>query len=418
MRRVSTLAAIAVLTLAACGGSDASNTTTAPVGTNAPGATTAPGATAAPGATTAPGDCKLDKPLKIGYAADFDLGGIGDVPASNAAQFVINQVNAAGGVGGLPVEYEIKQISQTPPDYSAAQRAVQELIDGGADILLGPPFSDYGLPLLEVTKGAVPVLFVTSTEVTLSDPTQGSFLVSFNDRVQASAAAEFATKQGYKTAVTMSSADIPYLNITTGAFTEVFSGAGGTVASDLSFNLGDTDFSSQVNEIAAMSPQPDVIYSAFFLPEAGVFLKQLREAGVKSAVISADGFDASLIWTIGADAEGVFFTSHTFPGPDNKVQAFLDDYAKSGLPAIETVAFGALGADAAQIAIAATEAACSTDGAALIAAISNLTADVTTGTTSYVGTGGTPKRDVSIITVKDGKPALADSFYPSVIAGG
>ena len=366
----------------------------------------------------AAGDCTLDEPLKIGYAADFDLGGIGDVPASNAAQFIIDQVNDAGGVGGLPVEYEIKQISQTPPDPAAAQRAVQELLDGGADILLGPPFSDYGLPLLEVTNGSVPVLFVTATEITLPDPARGSFLVSFDDRAQASAAAEFATKQGYKTGVTLSSSDIPYLNVTTASFTEVFTGAGGTVDADLSFNLGDTDFSAQVNEIAGMDPQPDVIYSAFFLPEAGIFLNQLREAGVESAVISADGFDASLIWTIGADAEGVFFTSHTFPGPTNKVQEFVDAYADSGLPAIETVSFGALGADAAQIAIAATEAACSTDGAALIAAIQELTVDVTTGTTSYVGTAGTPNRDVTILTVTDGAPALVESFSPTVVAGG
>ncbi len=229
---------------------------------------------------SASGDCTLDEPLKIGYAADFDLGGIGDVPGTKAAQYVVDTINAAGGVGGQQVELEIKQISQTPPDPAAAQRAVQELLDGGADILLGPPFSDYGLPLLEVTQGTVPVLFVTSTEITLSDPAQGSFLVSFDDRVQASAAAEFATKQGYTTAVTLSSSDIPYLNITTAAFTEVFTGAGGTVDKDLSFNLGDTDFSAQVNEIAAMDPQPDAVYSAFFLPEAGIFLKQLREAGV------------------------------------------------------------------------------------------------------------------------------------------
>jgi branched-chain amino acid transport system substrate-binding protein len=427
MRRVPVVAAFAALALvaAACGSDDESTTTDAPVESAAPGESTADSTAVSTGETAAPstdggsaGDCTLDEPLKIGYAADFDLGGIGDVPGSNAAKFIVDQVNAAGGVGGLPVEYEIKQISQTPPDPAAAQRAVQELLDGGADILLGPPFSDYGLPLLEVTNGTVPVLFVTATEITLPDPARGSFLVSFNDQVQASAAAEFATKQGYKTAVTMSSSDIPYLNVTTASFAEIFTGAGGTVDADLSFNLGDGDFSAQVNEIAGMDPVPDVIYSAFFLPEAGIFLKQLREAGVESAVISADGFDASLIWTIGADAEGVFFTSHTFPGPDNRVQQFLDDYAASGEPAIETVSFGALGADAAQIAIAATEAACSTDGAALIEAIQNLTVDVTTGTTSYVGTTGTPKRDVTILTVTDGAPALVESFFPTVVAGG
>ncbi len=383
-----------------------------------PGLTEAPAATDAPGATSGggSGDCALEEPLKIGYAADFDLGGIGDVPASKGAQFVIDTINAEGGVGGKPVEYEIKQISQTPPDPAAAQRAVQELLDGGADIILGPPFSDYGLPLLEVTNGAVPVLFVTSTEITLSDPDRGSFLVSFDDRVQASAAAEFAAGQGFTNAVTISSSDIPYLNITTAAFTDVFEGAGGTVAADLSYNLGDTDFSAQVNEIAGLEPQPDVVYSAFFLPEAGVFLKQLREAGITSAVISADGFDASEVWTIGADAEGVFFTSHTFPGPDNTVQGFLDAFEAANGEPIGTVAFGALGADAAQIAVAAVEEACSTDGATLIETIRNLSVKVTTGETAYAG-GGTPKRDVTILTVTDGAPALVEAFFPTVVGG-
>jgi branched-chain amino acid transport system substrate-binding protein len=237
--------------------------------------------------------------------------------------------------------------------------------------------------------------------------------------VQASAAAEFATKKGFKNGVTMSSNEIPYLNVTTAAFTEVFTKAGGKVAKDLSFKLGTTDFSAQVNEIAGLSPQPDVIYSAFFLPEAGVFLKQLRAAGVKSTVMSADGFDASLVWTAGKDAEGVFFTSHVFPGAKSpKVNEFLAAYAKSGGKKIETVAFGALGAESVQIAVAAAQKACSTKGADLIAAINDLSVDTVTGPISYSGTKGTPKRDVTILTVKDGKPEQVDAFYPSVIAGG
>ena len=413
-RRTPVIAAFAALSLviAACGGDEEETD-----GTEASEATDA-GSSDTTAGGGASGDCTLDEPLKIGYAADFDLGGIGDVPGSKGAEYTVEQINAAGGVGGKPIEFEIKQISQTPPDPAAAQRAVQELLDGGADIVLGPPFSDYGLPLLEVTNGSVPVLFVTSTEITLSDPGRGAFLVSFDDRVQASAAAEFATKQGYTNAVTLSSSDIPYLNITTAAFTEVFTGAGGTVAADLSFNLGDTDFSAQVNEIAALDPQPDAIYSAFFLPEAGIFLKQLREAGVTAAVISADGFDASEVWTIGADAEGVFFTSHTFPGPNNSVEQFLADYEAAEGEPVGTVAFGALGADAVNIAAAAASAACSTDGAALIEAIQNVSVETVTGTTSYVGVGGTPKRDVSILTVTDGAPALVEAFYPSVVAGG
>jgi branched-chain amino acid transport system substrate-binding protein len=368
-----------------------------------------------PGVTEPAGDCTLDEPLKIGYVMDIGLGGIGDVPGSAGAEYQIEQINAAGGVGGKPIEFEAKQVPDDDP--AAAQRATRELIDGGADVILGPPFSTFGLPMLEETKGEVPVLFVTSTEITLPDPTQASFLVSFNDKVQASAAAQFANEQGYTTAVTLSSTDIPYLNITTAAFTDVFEQLGGAVAADLSFSLGDESFSSQVNEIAGMDPVPDVIYSAFFLPEAGIFLKQLREAGVESAVISADGFDASQVWTAGPDAEGVFFTAHTFGTANGgKVQEFLDAANAAGKK-IETISFGALGADAAQVAASATEIACSLDGPSIAGAINNLeNLDVVTGKLSYAGTSGTPQRDVVILTVTDGEPTLVKAFYPGTIA--
>ena len=139
MNRQVAIAAVAAITLiAACGSDEKSETTQT---------TAAPAESAVPTESVAAGDCSLDEGLKIGYAADFDLGGIGDVPATAAAKFIIDQVNAAGGVGGKPVEYEVKQISQNPQDFPAAQRGVQELLDGGADIILGPPFSDYGLPL-------------------------------------------------------------------------------------------------------------------------------------------------------------------------------------------------------------------------------------------------------------------------------
>jgi branched-chain amino acid transport system substrate-binding protein len=407
--RLLAAAAAAALALAACGGNSS--------GGSADTTASADGGTETTVAAAATSDCALDEPLKIGFAADFNLGGISDKPASAAAKFIIDGVNAAGGVGGKPVEYEIKQISADPADYPAAQRGVQELIDGGADIILGPPFSDYGNPVLEVTKGEKPVLFVGSTETVLPDPSRGAFLVSFNDKVQGSAAAEFALKKGFKTAVTISSNEIPYTNIPQAAFTEIFNKGGGKVAKDLAFKFGQTDFSSQVNEIKGMSPQPDTIYSSFFLPEAGVFLKQLRAAGVKSAVISADGFDASLIWSIGADAEGVFFTTHTFPSPQNGVQKFLDDYAASGGEKIETIAFGALGADATQIAIKAATDGCTTDGKKLIEGISGLSGTFTTGEVSYAGTNGTPNRAVTILTVTGGKPVLADSFIPTAVAG-
>ena len=105
-----------------------------------------------------------------------------------------------------------------------------------------------------MTNGAVPVLLVDRDRDRAPDPSRGSFLVTFDDRVQASAAARGArTKEGFATGVTMSSSDIPYLNVTTAAFAEVFTGAGGTIEKDLSSTSAST-FLAQVDKIAAMEP--------------------------------------------------------------------------------------------------------------------------------------------------------------------
>jgi branched-chain amino acid transport system substrate-binding protein len=354
----------------------------------------------------------------IGYAADFsDIGGIGDNPGTSGAEYMVKLLNDKGGVCGKQIELKVETISQSPPDPVAAKRGVRELIEAGAEVILGPPFSDYGFPILDETNGELPVLFVTSTEVSLSDPTRGSFLVSFDDLVQSSAAAEFALKQGWTNAVTLSSSDIPYLSVNPAGFTEIFTAGGGTVK-DLTFSLGATDFSTQVNEIAAMDPQPDVIYSAFFLPEAGTFLTQLREAQVASAVFGADGFEASFIWTEPA-AEGVYFTSHTFAQEGNGVEEFLSGHKASELPELETPSFGVLGADAVQLAVAAKAANCDGDPKSLIDTVANLeNVTVVSGVDTYKGTQGTPKRNVVISQVVNGAAVVAESFFPAAVAEG
>jgi len=122
-----------------------------------------------------------------------------------------------------------------------------------------------------------------------------------------------------------------------------------------------------------------------------------------------------VIWDAGDIAEGVYFTAHTFPSDENDVQAFLDEASAAGKD-IETVSFGALASDAVRIIAAAATNACTTDGPALSAAIAELTdLPVTTGTVTYAGTNGVPEKNVVILTVTDGQPALVETLRPAYI---
>lgn len=367
-------------------------------------------------ASSAVGDCTLTEPLRISYAADFsDFGGFADQPGSEAAGVQVDLLNEAGGVGGLPVEYVVKEL---PEDPSGAQRAAQELLDDGVNAIIAPPFAYNGVPLIDTVDGQVPIISNASTDLQLAQPERGAFLMSFSDPVQAAAAAELAVGEGVTTAVTFSSPDDPYFTNTTAAFAESFAEQGGEVLRDFTFGIADEDFSSQVNELASMDPAPDVLYTAMIMPGAGALLEQLRAAGLEDLrVIGADSFDATVIWGAGEVANDVSFTAHTFPSEDNGVQAFLDATAEAGVE-IETLSFGALASDAVKVFAHAATTACSVDGPAMIEAIAGISElEVTTGVVSYSGTNGVPDRDVTILTVVDGEPALTTTLRPSFVPG-
>ena len=350
-------------------------------------------------------------PLKIGFAADLgELGAFSDQPGSEAAKVQVDLLNEAGGVGGQPIEYVVKDI-QGDPDVT--QRAAQDLLDAGVHAILGPPFSDFGLPLLQVVNGQVPVLFVASTEPVLPDAELNSFLVPFDDPAQATAAAEFSRGQGWETAVTFSSGDAPYFEQNPATFTEVFEADGGEVLEDYTYSLEDADFSTQVNALAELPEPPDVLYTAMLMPLIDTLLGQLDGAGLGDVeVIGADAFDATGV-IAGENSDGVYYTTHGFPGDGNRMESFLDAYEAENGEALETVSFGTLAADAVLIVADAYARAGSLDPEAIaeqIKATEDL--ELITESVTYAGTNGTPIKPVFIHQIVDGEITLADSFIP------
>ena len=423
MKLTRPLALLCVLALAAsaCGGSDSAGSQGAGSdgagsdGAGSDGATQTDGDTAAGGnETTWDIDAALDADpncadpltgdgLKIGYAADFsELGGFADAPATAGFETFVKQINCSGGVNGTPVTAVIQDISGDP---EATQRAAQDLLDAGVSGILGPPFPDFGFPLLQVTQGQTPVIFTGSTEPSLADASAMSFLVSMDDTLQSTAAAEFALDQGWTKAVTFS-APGPYFGYNPEIFTEVFTAGGGTVIGDYAFvPADDVDFSTQVNSIAA-GEAPDVIYSAMLSFQIAPLLSQLKSAGLEPAFIGSDAVEATGgYFTPGLD--GVYHTTHAF-GPDNeryqKLAAAIE--ADTGSPS-ESPTFAALAVDGVAVFIDAYERTGSTDAAVIGAAITDAT-DVQ-GVTAVLTYGGAanPAKTVFVHQIVDGKPTLA-----------
>lgn len=343
---------------------------------------------------------------------------IGDVPLLAGIKYQIDKINAAGGVAGYTFDVQAKDMKS---DSASGGTVAQELVDAGADILIGPAFPGMATGVIEVAgSSGIPVIAGASTqpEYTVIGGDASVFLAAFGDNVQAAGVAEYLLKSGKKTAVTVSSPDMTYTSNTPKFFADTFTHGGGTVLGDITFSIGQTDFSAQVTKIAAMDPRPDVIYTTMFPPDTPSFIRALRRAGVETPVAGADGFDTAGLLEAGGDAlVGTVFSTHVFPTPDSDYAAFLDGPGKSDKDISDGPALGALGVTIAQIIAAAVEKAASNDPAMLTDALKELKDVPTmTGAVTYQGTTGIPLKPVTIGAVEDGAFVYKDSFVPSYIS--
>ncbi len=400
LRVVACCAALTLVALAAgCGGGGTSETT----------ATTAAGG----GGTS--GD-----PVVIGFAAGLTGdAAAGDIPMLEGLEYTIEQMNKAGGIAGHPVELKIKDMKS---DVALGSTVATQLIDEGAQIMVGPCFPGFAAGVIQASAAAnVTTLGGVSTqpEYTTVGGAQ-AYLAAFGDNVQAAAMAEYALKQGYKTVYTLSSPDLSYTDMLPKFFVEVFEKGGGKEIGTDVFSIGQPDFSAQVTKIAGLNPKPDCLYLPMFPPDISVMLTQLRAAGVTTPVMGPDGFDMqALVDLAGADAEGVVFSTHGFPTPGSRVEEWVKGYTEWKGKAPESSALGGVGCDIVYIVKAAVEAAGSLDPKAIGDALANLeNVQVVTGTITYKGTTGVPMKTVSIVTVKDGKFTFVEERIPEFVPTG
>ena len=143
--------------------------------------------------------------------------------------------------------------------------------------------------------------------------TKGSKYITracFTDDFQGTVAAKYALKHHLNTAVVVFDMKQDYSVGLAKAFMKAYKKGGGKVLKTLFINSGDKDFNAQVAQIKRLNPK--FIYTPIYAPEEGLFLRQLRGAGVKTPVMGGDGIaDPGLLKKLaGSAANGVMYTDH------------------------------------------------------------------------------------------------------------
>ena len=327
--------------------------------------------------------------LKVGvirpYPLYFSFG--------EGAELALGEINQAGGVLGMPVEFVYRE--ELTEDI--VQSTTDLIEDENVIALLGPLFSSHAVKVGPVVT--VPVL-LGATGANVTETGDFLFLVASSNALQAKLMAQFAVNElGAKTAAMIWQNEDVYSIGFVEAFDANFQELGGSIVAKEMYEKGDTMFDMQLSAIKEASP--DVLFLASFPPEVPLIMKQAREMGIKSTFIGSDGWDDALMFE-NMDALPHLENSYYCTNFDPDVTAFISAYEAM----FENPANGiaASGYDAMKILVIAIEAAQSTDPIAIRDAIAAITDYEGATSISRFDENRHPVKSIGVYQILDGKP--------------
>lgn len=355
-------------------------------------------------------------PIRVAalYALTGGLSSL-DGPSLKGAEVHVAQINEAGGLLGRPLELVV---FDTRTDQQVTATAAQEAVS--SDVVAGfgqsdttfvmaaaPTFQEAGIPF--VTSGATHPMLPTWVG-------DNMFMAAFGDDDQSYAIADYAFDTlGLRRVYVWTDNSMDFTRALTQFFTERFLERGGEIIAEDFFMMGDTDFSAQIDRLAAVDPAPDGVFISAIPSEAGLTVRQIREAGIAMPILSGDGFDTQLVAEVPGPelANDVWFSTHTYLADDRpEVQEFIDAYtAQHGGPPENS--FAPLGYDAIGLIANAIETAGSVEPVAIREALA-ATRDypAVTGAISYTRENMVPPKPVSIVAVQAGEYTVEHIWRP------
>jgi len=357
--------------------------------------------------------------IGIATAQSGDLASY-DQPALAGFRMGIDEINSKGGLGGRYLAKLL--IRDTRSDMATTADVAQELLDAGAKIMITPCDADASIVAGQLTQELrVPTLtFCGSAPILPSAVGDMMFATYPTDNLQATVLADYAYEQKLRRAWLLVSPDSTYTAKLPEYFAQVFRRRGGTIVGEGSFSMGQPDFSALVTRIKNLKQQPDLIMTAAYEPDFPAFIRQLRAAGVTTAVFGADAIGTPTVFGLGKLVDGVVFTAAGCATAGSRLETFNKRFtAITG--SAPTSTYEVNGYEIALMLDAAVASAGSDRGEDIRRAIASLRDfPGVTGNITYAGTNRIPIRPVAILRydnagrrcVKTGTPVAGDIPAP------
>jgi len=341
-----------------------------------------------------------------------------DNPAKNGSDLAVKLLNANNGILGHPVRHVVDDGKSDPATISNVAKKMAE--EDQVMAFVGLTDTDFMRAAGSVAQEAgIPFIDVAGTAPLIQEIGDYIFMLPFGDNVQAAAGAEFAQTKGWKTVAMLVDDAMTYTKFLAQYFVARFTDdeIQGQVVKELSYQIGDTDFSGQLTEIAALDPAPDLLFISSNPAEIGTIVKQARDLGIETPIMGGDGYDTPLLLELaGPAAREVYFTTHQgIYGDAPEALAFSEMYTTEYGTAPEAV-FAALGFDGINLMADAMNRAGSTDGVAVRDALAATQGfKGATGEISYEPGVRIPSKSVALVEIVDGTFSLIEIVVPRVI---
>jgi len=244
----------------------------------------------------------------------------------NGIQMALDEANAAGGVGGIPIAL-VTEDDQGRPEEAAT--AVNKLIVQDQVIaVLGEVASSNSLAAAPICQeAAVPMITPSSTNPAVTEVGDYIFRICFIDPFQGTVMARFARESlRLSTVAVLRDVKSDYSVGLAGYFTQEFTRQGGTITGDESYQQGDVDFKAPLTALIAR--MPEALYVPGYYTEVGLIARQARELGYKGSLLGGDGWDSPKLTEIAGEAIGGSYLSNHYSteDPNPVVQGFISSY--------------------------------------------------------------------------------------------
>ncbi len=339
--------------------------------------------------------------IKIGVAGPYsgDLAPYG-IPTKQAAEMLVKEVNAKGGVLGKQIELLI-QDDQCKPEIAA--NVATKLVSDGAEAVIGHICSGATKAALGIYKNANLIAIspsATNPPLTKSGDYPNFYRTIAADDEQGKLAAAFATDKlkAKKIAILHDKGDY---GKGFADFSQQFVEAGGKakVVMFEGITPGALDYSAVVQKLRKEGA--DAVIFGGYHPEASKLVAQMKKKRVDIPFIGPDGIKGvGFLEIAGANAEGVYATGPMDVSALPMNKAAHDAFKK--IYGAEPGTFFDQGYAAVQALLHAIEVAGGTDSVALAKALKSSPVDTTVGRIKFDARGDAEGVGFAVYQVRNG----------------